>query len=58
VTILRKPKGKAWRELKTIDTTATGVYALKTVHYSGQLYRVRWTAPDGKTYTGPPVRAY
>ncbi len=58
VTLLRKPKGKAWRELQTIDTTATGVYALKTVHHSGQLYRVRWTAPDGKTYTGPPVGAY
>ena len=39
--------------LKTLDTTAAGVYALKTTHRSGQHYRVKWTAPDGKTYTGP-----
>jgi hypothetical protein len=58
VTILRQPKGKAWRELKTLDTTAAGVYALRTTHHAGQRYRVRWTAPGGKTYTGPPVQAY
>jgi hypothetical protein len=58
VTILRAPKGKAWRELKTLDTTAVGVYALTTAHHDGQRYRVRWTAPDGNTYTGPPIQAY
>jgi hypothetical protein len=58
VTILRAPKGKGWRELKTLDTTATGVYALKTTHHDGQRFRVRWTAPDGTTYTGPPINAY
>jgi|tagenome__1003787_1003787.scaffolds.fasta_scaffold20954695_3 hypothetical protein len=58
VTILRAPKGRKWRALKTIATTATGVYALRTAHHDGQRYRVRWTAPDGRTYTGPPIRAY
>jgi Cellulase (glycosyl hydrolase family 5) len=58
VTILHQPKGKAWSELTTLDTTGTGVYALKTSHHDGQRYRVRWTAPDGTTYTGPPIRAY
>jgi hypothetical protein len=58
VTILHKLKGKGWAELKTLDTTETGVYALKTTHASGQLYRVRWTSPDGATYTGPPIRPY
>jgi hypothetical protein len=58
VTILRKPRGKGWRELKTLDTTATGVYALQTPHHDAQEYRVRWTAPDGTVYTGPPIRAY
>jgi hypothetical protein len=58
VTIERKPKGKAWRELKTLQTTSTGVYGLKTTHRDGQTYRVRWTAPDGKTYTGPAVQGY
>jgi hypothetical protein len=58
VTIERKPKGKAWRVLKTLDTTATGVYSVKTTHQAGQTYRVKWTAPDGKTYTGPAVQGY
>ena len=58
VTIERKPKGAAWRTLKTLDTTATGVYSVKTTHKSGQTYRVKWTDPDGKTYTGPAVQGY
>jgi hypothetical protein len=59
VTIEHRLKGsRTWKRLKTLDTTAVGVYALKTKHRSGQRYRVKWTAPDGRTYTGPPVRAY
>jgi hypothetical protein len=58
VTVERQPKGKDWRVLKTLDTTSTGVYALKTTHRSGQRYRVKWTAPDGHTYTGPAVQGY
>ncbi|WP_028063130.1 cellulase family glycosylhydrolase [Solirubrobacter soli] len=58
VTIERKPKGKAWRVLKTLNTTSTGVYSVKTTHQKGQTYRVQWTAPDGKTYTGPAVQGY
>ncbi|WP_028057654.1 cellulase family glycosylhydrolase [Candidatus Solirubrobacter pratensis] len=58
VTVLRQPKGKAWRTLKTLDTTAAGVYALSTPHHAGQRYRVRWTSPGGTTYTGPPIPAY
>jgi hypothetical protein len=58
VTIERKPKGASWRTLKTLDTTATGVYSVKTSHKSGQTYRVKWTAPDGKTSTGPAVQGY
>jgi hypothetical protein len=58
VTILRQPKGKGWRELKTVATTGRGVYALKTAHRAGQRYRVRWTAPDGTAYTGPPISPY
>ena len=30
----------------------------RPTHRSGQRYRVRWTAPDGQTYTGPSVRGY
>lgn len=59
VTIERRIKGyKNWRVLKTIDTTASGVYALKTPRKKGQHYRVKWTSPDGTTYTGASVRTY
>ena len=58
VTIERKPDGKAWRVLKELDTTSTGVYALKTTHRDGQKYRVRWVSPEGKAYTGPAVQGY
>jgi hypothetical protein len=54
----RTKRAKRWKHLKTLDTTAVGVYGFKTKHRSGQRYRVRWTAPDGQTYVGPPVRGY
>lgn len=50
--------GSTWTTLKTVKTKASGVYALSTRHRDGQRYRVKWTSPDGKTYSGPPVRAY
>ena len=39
--------------LKTLDTTAAGVYALKTTHRSGQPTACKWTAPDGQTLHRP-----
>jgi hypothetical protein len=44
--------------LKTLNTTSTGVYALKTTHRGGQRYRVKWTSADGHVYTGPSVQGY
>ena len=58
MTIEHRTTGADVAVLKTLDTTAAGVYALKTAHRAGQHYRVRWTAPDGQTYTGPSVRGY
>ena len=52
VTIEHKPQGATWRVLKKLNTTASGVYALKT-RTAAATYRVQWTAPDGRTYTGP-----
>jgi hypothetical protein len=58
VTVQRKPKSGSWVTLKTLNTTSTGVYGLKTTHRAGQTYRVKWTDPEGKTYTGPAVQGY
>jgi hypothetical protein len=59
VTIQVDPPGKkGWRKLADVKTTATGVYALRATHRSGQRYRVKWTAPGGKRYSGASVRSY
>ena len=59
VTIQVNPPGKAgWRKLKTVKTTATGVYALRATHRDGQRYRVRWRSPSGTNFQGAEVRAY
>jgi hypothetical protein len=59
VTIEVDPPGKpSWRKLKTVTTTATGVYALRAPHRNGQRYRVKWRSPDGKHFAGPPISAY
>jgi len=58
VTIQAALPHRRWRTLRTLTTTATGVYGLSTRHHRGQRYRVRWTAPDGQTFTGPAIQAY
>jgi hypothetical protein len=59
VTIEVDPPGKKrWRKLKTVTTTATGVYALRNTHRKGQRYRVKWRSPSGHNYVGAAVRAY
>ena len=59
VTIEVDPRGeRGWRTLKTLRTTATGVYALRARHRRGQRYRVVWTSSAGQRFTGASVRAY
>jgi hypothetical protein len=58
VTILvQRRKGARFRVLRTLTTNHKGVYGLGARHHKGQRYRVRWTAPDGKVWLGPPIRA-
>ena len=59
VTIQVDPRGKqGWRDLRTLQTTSTGVYALRVAHRRGQRFRVQWTSPDGQRFFGASVRAY
>ena len=59
VTVQVDPRGKkGWRKLADVKTTGTGVYSLRATHRKGQRYRVRWTSPGGKRYTGASVRSY
>jgi hypothetical protein len=51
-------KKAKWKTLRTVTTTATGVYGFSARHHKGQTYRVRWTSPSGTRYTGPAISAY
>jgi hypothetical protein len=57
VVIQSKSAKKAWKTLRTRATNATGVWGLTVRHRKGVVYRVRWTAPGGTRFTGPPVPA-
>ena len=58
VTILAsRRKGKPFKPLRTVQTNTRGVYGLRAKHHDKQRYRVQWTAPDGKVWRGPPIRA-
>jgi hypothetical protein len=58
VTILVSPrKGRSFRPLRTLTTNHRGVFGLRAKHHKNQRYRVRWTAPGGKVWLGPPIRA-
>jgi hypothetical protein len=54
----RNRGAKKYRTLRTIKTNSRSVFAFKSGSRTGRRYRVRWTAPDGATYVGPPIRAY
>lgn len=42
----------------TRPTDAAGAWTARLRYAAGRTFRVRWTAPDGTTFAGPPVRVY
>jgi len=42
----------------TRPTDAVGAWTARLGYRAGRTFRVRWTASDGATYVGPPVRVY
>lgn len=42
----------------TRPTDASGTWTARVGYRAGRTFRVRWTASDGATYAGPPVRVY
>jgi hypothetical protein len=54
----RRARSRKWTVLRRLKTTSRGVYGLQADHRDGQHFRVRWTAADGRSFTGPPIRAY
>jgi hypothetical protein len=56
VTVEHKVGKGKWTRLTAVQTG--GVYGFRTEHRSRHRYRAKWTRPDGRTVTGPPIRAY
>lgn len=55
---LQVSSGSGFRPLRTVQTDARGSFTLATSGGPKTRWRLRWTAPDGRVYTSPPVRAY
>jgi hypothetical protein len=59
VSIDYRPAGSSrWRFLKRDATNGRGVWTTTTSRRSDRRYRVRWTAPDGRRFTGPLTRPH
>lgn len=55
---LQVSSGSGFRLLRTVPTDARGSFTLTTSGSAKTRWRLRWTAPDGRTFTSPAVRAY
>ncbi|WCB96551.1 hypothetical protein DSM104299_05312 [Baekduia alba] len=59
VEVLVRDKSSAHSTaVTTRPTDGVGVWTARLPWRSGRTWRVRWTAPGGATYVGPPVRVY
>ena len=58
IEVRRPGKKQRWRKLADVKTTGTGVFSARATHRKGQRYRVKWTSPSGKRYSGAAVRSY
>jgi hypothetical protein len=56
--VVEGSSGSSYRRLARLRTTSRGSWRLTTGLRAGRRYRVRWTAPDGRTLTSPGMRAY
>lgn len=57
-TVQVKDRGGTWKKLRDVRTDRTSTFTFRSAHKGGRVWRLRWSAPDGETYTGPPIRAY
>lgn len=59
VEVLVRDRGGAHSAVVTTrPTDAAGTWTARLPWRAGRTWRVRWTAPDGATHIGPPVRMY
>ncbi len=54
---VRRPGARRFGVLAHLQTNSAGYWTLSS-SVAGGAWRVHWVSPQGKTYTGPPIRAY
>jgi hypothetical protein len=58
VVVQQHEKGRSWKTLATVRTNSRGVWTRKaSLGGSKREWRVSWTDPSGKKFTGPATRA-
>ncbi|HZO35276.1 MAG TPA: hypothetical protein VFB41_00225 [Solirubrobacteraceae bacterium] len=57
VTVLAG-RGSSFTRYATYTTDAHGYFTKSVPYTKNREYRLRWTSPEGKVYTGPPIRVY
>ena len=50
--------GRSWHGLAGVRTDARGAWSATGRFVTRRIWRVRWSAPGGRVYTGAPTRAY
>jgi hypothetical protein len=50
--------GRSWHALATVRTGARGYLRSHGAFVRGRLWRLKWVAAPGSTFTGAPIRAY
>lgn len=55
---LQTANGRGWQDVRTITTDTRGSFRATSSGGAKRRWRLRWTSPEGKTYTSPSVRAY
>jgi hypothetical protein len=54
---VRQRGSSRFKVLGEVHTDALGYWSLSST-MAGSAWRMRWTSPSGRRYTGPPIRAY
>ena len=54
---VRQRGSSRFKVLAEVHTDALGYWSLSST-MAGSAWRMRWTSPSGRRYTGPPIRAY
>lgn len=57
-TVQVKDRGGKWKKLRDVKTDRTSTFIVRSANKAGRVWRLRWSALGGETFTGPPIRAY